>query len=41
MLGIIFSSRPFIRKLNNAKTNWLGIDPKEAVEGIVDLIDSL
>ena len=41
MLGIIFSSRPFIRRLNNAKANWLSINPKEAVEGIVALIDSL
>ena len=38
MLEIIFAARPFLRRLNNAKANWLQVDPGEAIAGIWRLI---
>ena len=38
MLEIIFAARPFLHRLNNAKANWLQIDPREAIVGIWRLI---
>ena len=38
MLDIIFSARPFLHRLRNAKANWLQIDPKAAIAGINRLI---
>ena len=38
MLDIIFSARPFLRRLRNAKANWLQIDPEAAIAGINRLI---
>lgn len=35
------SARPFLRRLNNAKANWLQIAPEEAVAGIGRLIRRL
>ena len=41
MLDIVFAARPFLRRLNNAKANWLQIAPEEAVAGIRRLIRKL
>ena len=41
MLDIIFTTRPFLRRLNNAKANWLQIAPGEAIAGIQRLIKRL
>jgi len=41
MLDIIFTARPFLRRLNNAKANWLQIAPGEAIAGIQRLIKRL
>ena len=38
LLDIIFSARPFLRRLRNAKANWLQIDPEAAIAGINRLI---
>ena len=41
MLGIVFGSRPFLRRLNNAKANWLQMSPDDAIAGIWQLIKKL
>ena len=41
MLDIVFTARPFLRRLNNAKANWLQIAPGEAIAGIQRLIKRL
>ena len=41
MLDIIFSARPFLHRLRNAKANWLQIDPKAAIAGIDRLIERM
>ena len=41
MLGIVFGSRPFLRRLNNVKANWLQMLPDDAIAGIWQLIKKL
>ena len=41
MLGIVFAARPFLRRLNNAKANWLQVSPDDAIAGIWQLIKRL
>ena len=40
-LEIIFTTKTFLQRLNNAKANWSQIDPKLALEGIRGLIIKL
>lgn len=41
MLDIVFNARPFLRRLSNAKANWLQILPEEAITGVRRLIQRL
>ena len=41
MLDIVFNARPFLRRLSNAKANWLQILPEEAIIGVRRLIQRL
>ena len=41
MLDIIFAARSFLRRLDNAKANWLHVAPEEAIAGIRRLITRL
>jgi len=41
MLDLIFTARPFIRRLANAKANWLQVDPSVALAGIMAIVNRL
>lgn len=40
-LELIFTARPFFRRLANAKANWLQVDPLVALDGIMKLVRRL
>lgn len=41
MLQVVFSARPFLRRLANAKANWLQVEPQMALNGIMQLVSKL
>lgn len=41
MLDLIFTSRPFVRRLANTNANWLQVEPTVALAGIIKLVKEL
>ena len=37
-LDVIFSAKPFLRRLNNAKANWLQMDPSKVIADILSFL---